>query len=193
MEVNEANIKYKKWDNQGGPTYTLQISNITSITYENGSRDNFVTTSTSSKEDVLAASIDKAGEKMSKSIDTTGDKVSYSVGNVAKQQDLYRRARALEVTGYTLFGLSLAGGVIWGLSVEEGKEWIPCVIAGVVGTGIMASCLIPAADLKAEAEALTVASLMEYKVNDFVSVDLCGFNYKPNNQSFYGVGVNFKF
>ncbi len=41
MEVTTNEIKYKKFDNQSGPTFTLLKSDILMIRYENGSKDIF--------------------------------------------------------------------------------------------------------------------------------------------------------
>jgi cytochrome c biogenesis factor len=45
MEVNEDNIKYKNFDNQDGPVYTLSKSNIVTILYKNGQVETFETES----------------------------------------------------------------------------------------------------------------------------------------------------
>ena len=39
--MNQADIKYKKFSNQNGPTYTINKSEIMSINYENGDKDVF--------------------------------------------------------------------------------------------------------------------------------------------------------
>ena len=41
LEVNTADIKYKKFSNQNGPTYTINKSELLSINYENGEKDVF--------------------------------------------------------------------------------------------------------------------------------------------------------
>ena len=41
LEVNTSDIKYKKFSNQNGPTYTINKSEIMSINYENGEKDDF--------------------------------------------------------------------------------------------------------------------------------------------------------
>lgn len=41
LEVNQDNIKYKKFSNQNGPTYTINLSDIMSVNYENGDKDLF--------------------------------------------------------------------------------------------------------------------------------------------------------
>jgi hypothetical protein len=41
LEVNTADIKYKRFDNLKGPIFTIQKSEVFSIKYENGSKDVF--------------------------------------------------------------------------------------------------------------------------------------------------------
>jgi hypothetical protein len=41
LEVDETNIKYKKYSNQTGPTYTISITNVRAINYQNGEKDTF--------------------------------------------------------------------------------------------------------------------------------------------------------
>ena len=41
LEVNPSDIKYKKYSNQNGPTYTIDKSEVMSINYENGEKDTF--------------------------------------------------------------------------------------------------------------------------------------------------------
>ena len=41
IEVTQSDVKYKKLSNPNGPTYTISISDIKSITYENGEQDSF--------------------------------------------------------------------------------------------------------------------------------------------------------
>lgn len=44
LEVNTADIKYKKFSNQNGPTYTIGKTEVMSINYENGEKDIFNST-----------------------------------------------------------------------------------------------------------------------------------------------------
>lgn len=41
LEINEDNIKYKKFSNLNGPTYTVNMAEVTSVNYENGEKDVF--------------------------------------------------------------------------------------------------------------------------------------------------------
>ena len=41
IEIGETSIRYKNYLNQEGPTYSINISNVLSLTYENGLKENF--------------------------------------------------------------------------------------------------------------------------------------------------------
>ncbi|MBO9594130.1 MAG: hypothetical protein J7599_14585 [Niabella sp.] len=41
LEVTKTEIKYKKYDNQNGPTFTMDKSEVSMIRYENGTKDLF--------------------------------------------------------------------------------------------------------------------------------------------------------
>lgn len=41
LEVNTTDIKYKKFSNQSGPIYTISKSELLSVNYENGDKDDF--------------------------------------------------------------------------------------------------------------------------------------------------------
>lgn len=41
LEITNTEIKYKKWNNQDGPTYSVNRSEVVSINYENGEVDHF--------------------------------------------------------------------------------------------------------------------------------------------------------
>lgn len=44
LEVEEFNIKYKQWDFQDGPTYSIRKNDVFMIIYKNGKRETFETT-----------------------------------------------------------------------------------------------------------------------------------------------------
>lgn len=46
LEVNADNVRYKKHGNPKGPTYTIAISDILSLTYANGDKEDFGNTAT---------------------------------------------------------------------------------------------------------------------------------------------------
>lgn len=71
LEVNPSNVKYKKSSNLNGPTYSIDISDLLSINYENGDKDCFATTTlpdssnkTSTKNGYIAAYPDSSNMKL---------------------------------------------------------------------------------------------------------------------------------
>lgn len=51
LEVNQADIKYKKFSNQQGPTYTINKSEVMAINYESGDKDTFEEASQPAKQE----------------------------------------------------------------------------------------------------------------------------------------------
>lgn len=54
LEINENNIRYKLWNNQDGPIYTISTSKISHILYVNGYRDNFMTVSSDDTKSIVS-------------------------------------------------------------------------------------------------------------------------------------------
>lgn len=48
LEVTSSEVKYKKFSNQEGPTYTIKVSELQAINYQNGEKDSFMGTQTES-------------------------------------------------------------------------------------------------------------------------------------------------
>ena len=40
-KVGATEVEYKKWTNQDGPIYTIKVSNLIAINYQNGDKDTF--------------------------------------------------------------------------------------------------------------------------------------------------------
>lgn len=61
LEVNPDNIKYKKWDNQSGPTYSVVKSDVELIVLSNGKKEVFSATPARPVSTDTSATIAKAG------------------------------------------------------------------------------------------------------------------------------------
>ncbi len=46
LEVNKTELKYKRWDNQDGPTFTIDKSDVLLVRYQNGTNEVFNETAT---------------------------------------------------------------------------------------------------------------------------------------------------
>lgn len=190
VEVGENDVKYKKWENIEGPTYTISISTILAINYQNGTKDNFADYK-ETKSDV-AQSISEASVNISSSINNKGGKIASNISNIAKQQDLYTKARTLEICGWVGFATCIVGGVIWGISMED-NQWIAGVAGGIASTLVAAAFLLPASNLREEAELMSSNTLLQYNVNDYFAVNIQEYNFKPNKTRNFGAGVCIRF
>ena len=114
LEVGEDGVKYKKWSNVDGPTYSMSIANILAINYQNGTKDNFANYSVA-KSDV-AQSIDTAGNKVSDSITTAGNNVSEGIDRSVnlEREKLRQSGEALQTIGGIVVGVCAVGGIVVG-------------------------------------------------------------------------------
>lgn len=56
LKVGTAEVEYKKWNNQDGPLYSIEVSNILSINYENGEKEKFANVSSTTSQTASAQS-----------------------------------------------------------------------------------------------------------------------------------------
>lgn len=54
LKVGTAEVEYKKWNNQDGPLYSIEVSNILSINYENGEKEKFANVSSTTAQTASA-------------------------------------------------------------------------------------------------------------------------------------------
>lgn len=54
LKVGTAEVEYKKWNNQDGPLYSIEIGNILSINYENGEKEKFANVSSTTAQTASA-------------------------------------------------------------------------------------------------------------------------------------------
>lgn len=77
LEVSSDQIKYKKWENVDGPTYSSTKSEVFMIKYKNGSKDIFNNTSESKPKEnnPEAAAINVAQEYLRKVINNNSNQI----------------------------------------------------------------------------------------------------------------------
>lgn len=190
IEIGETSVKYKKWENLSGPTYTMSISKISSIIYQNGSVESF-TNYVVEKSDV-ATSIDKAGDRVSSSVIASGNKISRGIDNSVniKRNELLNQAHQIRAIGW-ISGLAVIGvGVGVGIATEA--YWL-CAVGPAVGGLIIGACLGVADNKESVASSLAVNNLYQHEINDHLSVDICQFNYIPEQSRSFGAGLTFRF
>ena len=66
LEINNSEIKYKKWSNQEGPTYSISRTEVAKINYENGEVESF-SNSTSNQQNKVTPKIQYLNSYMTSS------------------------------------------------------------------------------------------------------------------------------
>lgn len=98
LEVNIADVKYKKNSNLDGPTYTISTSDILSINYENGEKETFENMASGStvngKTNSPQGYIEKFADARNEEIITMYNR-RYNVTNKVKKSNAYAKYCAL--------------------------------------------------------------------------------------------------
>ena len=178
LEVGSKEIKYKKWTHQDGPLYTIEISEILSINYQNGEIEKFLNTPSihSSNE------ISDQNLRRSKTLNV----------DLARRQDLLRSARRYKTSGVVLSICCFGGTIAW--SIIDGFNG---VIAGVGG----ALSILPAAilctkgnSLKRQAYDIHTFNLYKHEFNIGKTIITPSMQLlSENSTNVLGIGCNIDF
>ncbi len=115
LEVGQDEIKYKKFDNLEGPTYTIQKSELQSINYQNGAKDTF---SAPVGEEYLPNNQNDGEQRIN-------DKALLQLDAISNNS--HKKINRLKTIGWigggTLFGIGIITGVV-GILCESYDEMI---------------------------------------------------------------------
>ena len=198
-EITSTEIKYKKFSNQNGPTYTINNNEVNYINYENGEREQ-MNTSISNINTTTANT---------QSIVQSQDALNPSDAYLLKQFKLdpySKKAKALKKIAFIGGGALVATGIICialntsGDNYEDGNDfWIYGTIAASAGIVLGTSCLIASNIQKKKAEyyAHNIIPLMQMKLLNSKQAALCAnidmFNDNITNKKALGLGFHFNF
>ena len=198
-EITSTEIKYKKFSNQNGPTYTIGKNEVNYINYENGEREQ-MNTSISNINTTTANT---------QSIVQSQDALNPSDAYLLKQfkQDPYsKKAKALKKIAFIGGGALVATGIICialnrsGDDYEDGNDfWIYGTIAASAGIVLGTSCLIASNIQKKKAEyyAHNIIPLMQMKLLNskqsslYANIDMLNDNI--TNKKALGLGFHLNF
>ena len=198
-EITSSEIKYKKFSNQNGPTYTIGKNEVNYINYENGEREQ-MNTSISNINTTTANT---------QSIVQSQDALNPSDAYLLKQFKLdpySKKAKALKKIAFIGGGALVATGIICialntsGDNYEDGNDfWIYGTIAASAGIVLGTSCLIASNIQKKKAEyyAHNIIPLMQMKLLNSKQAALCAnidmFNDNITHKKALGLGFHFNF
>ena len=207
LEITSTEIKYKKYSNLKGPTYTINKTDVNYINYENGEKENFGKTSiiTQNREETYNTKNNFALQR------TNNGQISDA--ELLKSIDngpLNKKAKRLKTIGWIGGATFVAAGVVLNL-FHEGKDYYnkydiggDCLnIIGYASIGAGAvwatSFLMASNHLKKKAlySANTSTPLMQFNLSQSkksaVYANINMLNDNITNRKALGFGMNFNF
>ena len=108
LEITSTEIKYKKYSNLKGPTYTINKTDVNYINYENGEKENFGKTSiiTQNREETYNTKNNFALQR------TNNGQISDAelLKSIGREKDYLKKAKRLKMTGWIGGATFVVGG-----------------------------------------------------------------------------------
>lgn len=144
LSVNSKEISYLKWSNQNGPTYTIAISEVFMIKYENGEKDVFNEAVPQQQQSVVM--VPEQGN------------FSQSMYKFDEKQNVLDKAKRARSTAKTFNWVALPLGVVVGV----GGAFLIAPYMVYVGLGIEVTSLVISGCLNAKANKLERKASLYY-------------------------------
>ena len=134
VEISDTQVKYKKFSNLEGPTYIVSISELTSINYQNGEKENFGSSQTTviQTQTPSVPSYENAYNPYVQQSGTMSDTELLKAYKKSKKFTNPSRIKKLKITGYVFCGLAVAGAVMTGYQGGYWDDDFGCFITGTV-------------------------------------------------------------
>lgn len=216
LKVSSNEIEYKKFSYPEGPTYTILISEIVAINYENGEKDSFETVSESSSTNVSQAQTQnqstfqtttQQNSTSASNVSTSSNNYMFSGKSLERYQDreeMLKNARTNKTWGTVAICLG-AGCSIAGLLLSEGILGVldntPCyILIGAGGVGVLVGGILHgiASRQRNEANSIRVASIFEkdIQINGLIvspGIKLMSSTFENNLTYSIGLGATLHF
>lgn len=188
VEIGSTEVKYKKFSNQNGPTYSITKAEIQAINYENGEKDTF--------SDALV----KQPQQQQQTIFVNNyDNLLSSQKNYQKEKLLLSAKHwrnAAEVCGY----LGVIGGLVAVVLFSvDGNYTAGGIVGGsLLGGGLLLDAIFAqvANNKEEHAYAITSSTILEKDLdfgNNNLSVGVNLMNDKLRNEYALGLGLSLNF
>lgn len=198
-EVNETQVKYKKYANLNGSTYSIAKEEVKFINYENGDRDDFTSSQTNKTPDL--------------SVMTPQQQISDAQLLNTYNKKYFESAKKLKKTAWIGGGILVAcgvGGIVAyyflkedsadGKYMEKNSTYLYAGIGATVAGGIWWASFYSVAKHKernAMEYSVNAAPLMQMPILDtkgsklYTSIDMIGDNYTKDKAIGLGLHLNF--
>lgn len=117
IEVGQSEIKYKKFNNQGGPTYTILKTDVNYIAYENGEKESFAV---NSEREILRGTITTPTQSLMVSQEPQ-NATDAELMRALTLDSYNEKAKRLKRTAFIGGGVAVVGAAVM-LLLYEGSE-----------------------------------------------------------------------
>lgn len=189
VEIGSAEVKYKKFSNQNGPTYTISKTDIQAINYENGEKDTFID----------AVVTQPQQQQQNYNFDDYSSQVAEGIaaGNRLQKEKLLASAKSWHIGANVFFWANLLGGIAIAAIVQSEDYWW-AIIGGGFATGLIGANILNTIGNNKEKAAKSIASLPILK-QDFdlgncrLSAGVNLMNDKHHKDYALGLGLSLNF
>ena len=166
IEIGTTEVKYKKWNNQKGPNYTILKSDVQAINYENGEKETF--------SDVVKQ---QPQQEFNYNSYTKQMAESMSSSSRYQKEKLLSSAKAWSRASFWAGFIPFAGGIVAGLILddtigdsdkglfEHGTYWVCCGVGLGVGIAGIAICNSVAKNKEHLANTITASHIIRQDFN----------------------------
>lgn len=202
LKITKTEVTYKKYNNLQGPEYTMSISDIVSINYENGTKEDFnpvvSQTEVQSSTDIFTTDV-KTSDIFTSNVKTSDQDLLRSYKGYSDISAKIKKRRLIGwIGGGALFVVG-AALIITDINDFPGEEpfiLLGCCFAGA-GVGWCIGWNIAANKLKKGLDPYTQVPLFEQDVftgkNSKLVAGVDALRVGKMNHSTYGVGLNLKY
>lgn len=167
-KVTDTVIEYKKFTNLTGPTYTIKITDLLAINYENGETETFGESGTPQSAD---QDLENTGERRL----TDAQLLSLAHSKVEKPKKevkikitdpLYKKGKKMRTAGWIAGGALVVGGAITIISSGYLREWDDMDVIVVTSAGMFGAGL---------AVGIPLICAGQYKINQYRQIQSTSF------------------
>lgn len=187
LEIDASQVKYRKYSNLDGPIYTMNITEILSIKYQNGEVEEFTDRSQQIK------------QQESISVNSSLTTTTINETNRLRKNKLMKSGESLQGIGDFILGTSLVTGLGFmfaSIFTGENSQMITGAALMLGGTAISLPFGITGAIQMRKANEIKIASIYQYDIdfeNSTLSPNLNLMSDNINNAPSLGLGVKYTF
>ena len=193
IEIGSTEIKYKKFSNLNGPTYSITKVEILSINYENGEKESF--------DDII---IEQTQQSVNvNNINTSNQLMAeeLAAGNRLQKEKLLASAKSWRTVGSVWYWINMIGGIGGGILVGvngggDSAYWILAgggIASGLIGLGI---CSVIANNKEDAAQSIASLPILKQELqlcNGCLAASLNLMNDKSCHEKALGIGLSLSF